>query len=87
MQLAGQATNQRSNGDELFGEFDTYSWCVRGALSYRSAVLTLAHTSTGRNVVIQIPYSGTLGFTLSTLFDFNRLDLRIIANYNLSTLR
>ena len=72
MQLAGQATNQRSNGDELLGEFDTYSWGVRGALSYRGAVLTLAHTNTGRNAAIRKPFGGTPGFTSSMLFDFDR---------------
>ena len=72
MQLAGQATNQRSNGGELLGEFDTYSWGLRGALSYRGAVLTLAHTSTGRNSAIRKPFGGTPGFTSSMLFDFDR---------------
>jgi hypothetical protein len=88
MQLAGQATNQRSNGDELLGEFDTYSWGVRGALSYRGAVLTLAHTNTGRNAAIRKPFGGTPGFTSSMLFDFDRAGekaLRIGLSQNFET--
>jgi hypothetical protein len=72
MQLAGQVTNQRSNGDALLGVFDTYSWGLRGALSYRGAVLTLAQTNTGRDSAIRKPFGGTPGFTSSMLFDFDR---------------
>ncbi len=72
VQLAAQATNQKSNGDELLGDFDTYSWGVRGALSYRGAILTLAHTSTDRNAAIRRPFGGTPGFTSSMLFNFDR---------------
>ena len=47
LQGAAQYTNQWSNGREKIGNFDTYSWGLRGALSFRGAVLTYGYTRTG----------------------------------------
>ncbi len=71
MQGAAQLTNQWSTGREKIGNFDTYSWGLRGALSYRGAVLTVAYTST-RDFEIRKPFGGTPGFTSSMLHDFDR---------------
>lgn len=71
LQGAAQVTNQWSTGSELLGDFSTYSWGLRGALSYRGAVLTAAYTKTG-DYEIQKPFGGTPGFTSSMLFDFDR---------------
>lgn len=68
---AAQYTNQWSNGREKIGDFGTYSWGLRGALSFRGAVLTAAYTNTG-DFEIQKPFGGTPGFTSSMIFDFDR---------------
>ena len=71
MQGAAQVTNQWSTGSEKVGDFNTYSWGLRGALSFRGAVLTAAYTKTGDSE-IRKPFGGTPGFTSSMLFDFDR---------------
>jgi hypothetical protein len=71
MHLAAQLTNQWSTGEELLGDFNTYSWGLRGRVSFRGAILTAAYTDTG-SAAIQTPFGGTPGFTDNTLFDFDR---------------
>lgn len=71
LQLAGQLTNQWSVGGEKLGDFSTYTWGLRGMLSYRGAVLTTAYTKTGDAAILK-PFGGTPGFTSSMLFDFDR---------------
>jgi hypothetical protein len=71
LQLAAQLTNQWSAGEELLGDFSTYSWGLRGKASFRGAVLTAAFTKTG-SAIIRSPYGGTPGFTSSMLYDFDR---------------
>jgi hypothetical protein len=70
-QLAAQITNQWSIGEELLGDFNTYTWGLRGKLSFRGAVLTAAYTNTG-DAEIRKQFGGTPGFTSSMLFDFDR---------------
>ncbi len=70
-QLAAQITNQWSVGEELLGDFNTYTWGLRGKLSFRGAVLTAAYTNTG-DAEIRKPFGGTPSFTSSMLFDFDR---------------
>jgi len=71
MHIAAQLTNQWSTGEEFLGDFSTYSWGLRGRLSFRGAVLTTAYTNTG-SAAIQTPFGGTPGFTDNMLFDFDR---------------
>ena len=71
LQLAAQLTNQWSVGGEKLGDFSTYTWGLRGMLSYRGAVLTTAYTKTG-DAAIRKPFGGTPGFTSSMIFDFDR---------------
>ena len=71
LQLASQLTNQWSVGEELLGDFSTYTWGLRGKVSYRGAILTAAYTNTG-DFEIRKPFGGTPGFTSSMLFDFDR---------------
>ena len=71
MHIAAQLTNQWSTGAELLGDFNTYSWGLRGRVSYRGAILTAAYTDTG-SAAIQTPFGGTPGFTDNMLFDFDR---------------
>jgi hypothetical protein len=71
MHIAAQLTNQWSTGEDLLGDFSTYSWGLRGRVSYRGAMLTAAYTNTG-SAAIQTPFGGTPGFTDNMLFDFDR---------------
>jgi hypothetical protein len=71
IQVATQYTGQRSVGDELLGDFDTYSWGVRAKGSYRGSILTAAVSGTG-NSAIRKPFGGSPGFSSSMRFDFDR---------------
>lgn len=71
MHLTAQLTNQWSTGEELLGDFNTYSWGLRGRVSFRGAILTAAYTDTG-SAAIQTPFGGTPGFSGNMLFDFDR---------------
>jgi len=71
LQLAAQLTNQWSVGGEKLGDFSTYTWGLRGMLSYRGAVLTTAYTKTDDAAILK-PFGGTPGFTSSMIFDFDR---------------
>ena len=71
LQLAAQLTNQWSTGEELLGDFSTYSWGLRSKVSFRGAILTAAYTNTG-SAVIRSPFGGKPGFTSSMLYDFDR---------------
>ena len=71
LQFATQLTNQWSVGQELLGDFSTYTWGLRGKVSYRGAILTAAYTNTG-DFGIRKPFGGTPGFTSSMLFDFDQ---------------
>ncbi len=71
LQLGAQLTNQWSTGEELLGDFSTYSWGLRSKVSFRGAILTAAYTDTG-SAVIRSPFGGTPGFTSSMLYDFDR---------------
>ena len=70
-QLAAQLTNQWSVGTQLLGDFNTYAWGLRGKLSYRGAVLTLASTSIGSDG-IRRPFGGSPGYTSSMIANFDR---------------
>jgi hypothetical protein len=70
-QLAAQLTNQWSVGDQLLGDFDSYTGGLRARVSYRGTILTAAITHTGE-AAIRKPFGGTPGFTSSMLFDFDR---------------
>ena len=71
VQLAAQLTNQWSVGTQLLGDFNTYAWGLRGKLSYRGAVLTLAGTRIGSDG-IRRPFGGTPGYTSSMIANFDR---------------
>ena len=72
LQLAGQFSWQRSQGDEALGEFDTNAWGLRGVVSYNAAVLTLALTGIDKNAAIRSPFGGRPGFTSGMIYDFDR---------------
>ena len=71
LQLAAQLTLQTSTGAELLGDFDTYAWGLRGRVSYRGAILTLAATKSG-SAQIRSPFGGSPGYTVPMVGDFDR---------------
>ncbi len=71
LQLAAQISQQGSVGAELLGDFDTYAWGLRGRVSYRGAILTLAATRSG-SAQISSPFGGSPGYTEPMVGDFDR---------------
>ena len=72
IQLSLQYTNQQSSGNEIGGDFNTYSFGGKISLSYQSIVLTAATTSTGNNKHIQKPFGGTPSYLSLMIEDFDR---------------
>ena len=67
-----QYTEQRSNGDELLGDFDTWTAGVRGVLSYKNLIATVSFTQTADGAGIQSPYGGRPSYNSLMLSDFDR---------------
>ena len=74
LRLGGQYTDQRSVGDEIGGDFDTFVFGGKLAASYRSATLTLAFSSTDDGAGIRNPYGGYPGYLSLMIKSFNRAD-------------
>jgi hypothetical protein len=74
LRLGGQYTDQRSVGDEIGGDFDTFVFGGKFAASYRSASLTLAFSSTDDGAGIRNPYGGYPGYLSLMIESFNRAD-------------
>ncbi len=74
LRLGAQYTDQRSVGDEIGGNFDTFVYGGKIAASYRSATLTLAFTSTDDGARIRNPYGGYPGYLSLMIASFNRAD-------------
>ena len=72
MQLAAQATQQWSIGEQLLGDFNTHGFGLRGALSYQGAVLNLAYTKNNGDFKVRSPFGGRPNFTTGMLYDFDR---------------
>ena len=72
LKVSAQYTDQRSTGDELDGDFSTYAFGGKIAVSYLGAILTLAVTSTDNERGTQSPFGGHPGFTSLMIKDFNR---------------
>lgn len=72
LQLSAQYSDQRSTGRDRLGEFSTSSRGLRAALSYRNAILTIAHTVTDEDAGIRSPFGGRPGYNSLMLFDFDR---------------
>jgi hypothetical protein len=73
LRFGGQYTDQRSVGDEMGGDFDTYVYGGKIAAGYRGAVLTAAFTSTG-DVRIRNPFGGYPGYLSLMISSFNRAE-------------
>ena len=74
IRLGGQYTDQRSVGDEIGGDFDTFVYGGKLAASYRSATLTLAFSSTDSGAGVINPYGGYPGYLALMIKNFNRAD-------------
>jgi hypothetical protein len=72
--FAAQYTDERSVGDDLLKgyEFSTNQFGIKGEMSYRSAILTLGYSVTGKGADMQNPWSGCPGYTSVQVQDFNR---------------
>jgi hypothetical protein len=87
--LSGQYTDQRSTGDELDGDFDTYVFGGKAALSYRGAILSLAFSSVDTGSDIRNPFGGYPGYLSLMIEDFDRAgeDAWLVGlSYNFSSL-
>lgn len=73
-QFSAQYTGQHSVGDELGGDFDTWTYGLKAAASYAGVVLTLARTSTDGNAGITSPWGGKPSYLSIMIKDFDRAD-------------
>jgi hypothetical protein len=72
--FSAQYTDQRSVGSDLlkgYG-FSTNQFGVKGEMSYRRGILTLAYTIAGKGADLQNPWSSYPGYTSVQVQDFNR---------------
>jgi len=74
LRTGAQYTDQRSIGDEIGGDFDTYVFGGKVATSYRSATLTVAFSSTDSGTGIRNPFGGYPGYLSLMIKSFNRAD-------------
>jgi hypothetical protein len=74
LMVSAQYTDQRSVGsDYLKGyDFDTHQFGIKGEISYRRAILTLAYTIADDGADLQNPWSSYPGYTSVQVQDFNR---------------
>jgi hypothetical protein len=72
--LSAQYTSQRSVGDELDGDFDTYVWGTALSIGYKGNLFTLATSKTDENSGIRNPFGGYPGYLSLMQKDFNRAD-------------
>jgi hypothetical protein len=72
--LSGQYTSQWSVGEELDGDFNTFVFGGKAALSYRGGILSLAFSSTDHDSGIRSPFGDYPGYLSLMLKDFNRAD-------------
>jgi hypothetical protein len=73
LQLRGslQFVDQQSVGDELLGGFATQVYGASVTASYRSAIVSLAFTSTADGATIQAPFGGAPVFNSLMISDFD----------------
>lgn len=91
-QLAGQFTDQESNGGNLLMNrpFSTRQFGFKGGISYQGALLNLAFTQNAiGGTDLQYPWSSYPGYTSVQVSDFNRAGEKafmIMGTYNLARL-
>ena len=72
LNTASQFARQDSIGDELLGEFETWTLGGQAALSYAGLVGTVAYTATGQGNNNLNPWGGTPLFNSVMISDFDR---------------
>ena len=72
LRFQAQYTGQRSVGQELIGELETWSAAARAAASYRGVTAWLALSTTADDAGIQSPYGSYPGYVSMMQSDFNR---------------
>jgi hypothetical protein len=72
LRLSGQVTDQRSVGDELVGDFDTWHAALQAALGWRGAVFKLAGAVTDDSAAIRRPWGGSPSYLYISRGDFDR---------------
>jgi len=70
--LSAQYTDQRSVGNALIGDFETYTFATKADLSYHDAVLTLAASRTGNQLGLQSPYGSPATYLSIIVDNFDR---------------
>ncbi len=74
IRLSLQHTDQRSVGDEMDGDFDTYVFGGNVGVSYQGAILNFAFSTTDSDSGIRSPYGGYPGYLSLMVKDFDRAD-------------
>ncbi len=69
--LSGQFTDQRSVGDELVGDFNTWHTALQGALSWRGGIIKLAGSTTSDKGSIKSPWGGKPSYLSLQRLDFD----------------
>jgi hypothetical protein len=72
--FSGQLSLQNSVGDELAGDFSTYVYGAKAAISYKGAILSAAFSVTDNSGDILSPYGQYPGYLSLMIKDFNRAD-------------
>jgi len=74
LRVDGQFTSQVSTGsaNSVAGEFETWNGALRGALSWKGAIFTLAGSLTGDEATVQKPWGLWPGYLGLMLSDFDR---------------
>jgi hypothetical protein len=74
IRLSLQHTDQRSVGDELAGDFETYVFSGNVDASYQGAIVNFAFSTTDSDSGIRSPYGGYPGYISLMVKDFDRAD-------------
>ncbi len=74
LRLDGQFTHQISTGEanSRAGEFETWNAALRGAISWKGAIFTVAGSLTGEDTTVQSPWGLWPGYLGLMLSDFDR---------------
>lgn len=72
IRLYGQYTDQRSIGDSLIGEFETYLLAVKGEVFYKGFSFRLAASTAGEEKGLQSPFGGPPNYLSIIVDNFDR---------------
>ncbi|MFB3103617.1 MAG: OprD family outer membrane porin, partial [Pseudomonadales bacterium] len=72
VRVSGQFTDQRSVGDNLIGDFDTWQFAAKAALGWRGAIITVAGSVVDDQAGIRKPWGGTPSYLSIQRLDFDR---------------